>query len=78
MADKVQIKTYKLCPNCSFFCNSNESDEYCSSCGSKLIDICLNCGESITNPYAQFCKYCGAQYPGRKKDEKESKREMNF
>ncbi|RKY56313.1 MAG: hypothetical protein DRP89_01605 [Candidatus Neomarinimicrobiota bacterium] len=78
MKKEVTDQKYKICPNCSFFCSISESDEYCSLCGAKLIDICLNCGESITNPYAQFCKYCGAQYPGRKKDEKKSKREMKF
>ena len=78
MADKVQTKTYKLCPNCTFFCSISEPDEYCSLCGSILIESCEKCKASINNPYAQFCKYCGSQYPGRKKDEKESKREMKF
>ena len=71
-------KYYKICPGCTFFCNKNEPDEFCSLCGAKLINTCQICGKDINNPYAQFCKYCGAQYPGRKKDEKESKSEVKF
>jgi len=64
--EKVKIEyKYKLCPVCSFFCNINEQDKFCSFCGSQLIEACPECGEAIANPYAKFCKYCGKNYPGR-------------
>ncbi len=63
---KTDIRhNYKICPVCSFFCNVKEAGNYCSFCGSKLIDKCPKCGEPISNPYAKFCKYCGEHYPGR-------------
>ena len=59
------VHTFKLCPTCSFFCNTNEPDTFCSSCGSELIGGCPKCGKEIINPYAKYCKYCGSAYPGR-------------
>jgi len=56
---------YKICPQCSFFCNTKEPDTFCSQCGSKLIDHCPSCRGKIANPYAKYCKYCGASLPGR-------------
>ncbi len=59
------LHRYKICPECSFFCNETEKDNYCSYCGAKLILACPNCNKPIENPYAKFCKYCGKNYPGR-------------
>jgi len=69
----VELKqTYKLCPNCSFFCHILEKDKYCSLCGSKLIENCPTCLENISNPYAKYCKQCGTAYPGKIKTNKQS------
>lgn len=65
---KEHSNYYKICPNCNFFCHVNEPDEFCSKCGEKLIAKCTECGHSIDNPYAKFCKYCGVSLPGRKKE----------
>lgn len=59
---------YKLCPKCSFFCHKLEPDKYCSLCGTELIDSCPSCHKSISNPYAKYCKECGAEYPGKIKE----------
>ncbi len=67
--NKIEI-SYKLCTKCNFFCSMNELDEYCSLCGSKLIDVCPSCEREISNPYAHFCKYCGSAYPGKENMEK--------
>ncbi len=56
---------YRICPSCSFFCNKLEEDKFCSLCGSELIEECPTCKNSISNPYANYCKYCGESYPGR-------------
>jgi hypothetical protein len=69
MREKTKnLHLFKICPRCDFFCNVNEPDNYCSFCGTKLIETCPNCGKPIENPYANFCKYCGEVYPGRDKD----------
>ncbi len=65
--------TFKICPSCEYFCNSLEPDKYCSICGAELISKCPNCGGEISNPYANFCKYCGKLYPGRTKEEHNKK-----
>jgi len=57
------MKYYKTCPKCSYFCNLNEQDDFCSLCGAKLIDACQVCGKEIDNPYARYCKSCGEKYP---------------
>lgn len=59
--------TFRLCPVCEYFCNTEEPDKYCSICGAELIDTCPECGKPITNPYAHFCKFCGKSYPNRNK-----------
>ncbi len=69
MNEKVSSSYYKICPKCKYFCHTAEADEFCSLCGSKLIDMCPGCGKTIDNPYAKFCKYCGNNYPGKLKDE---------
>jgi len=71
MSNETKLKHYKICPDCSYFCNLNEQDEFCSLCGAKLIDTCQACGKEIENPYARYCKSCGSQYPGsaRKKED---------
>ncbi|MCK9559287.1 MAG: zinc ribbon domain-containing protein [Candidatus Marinimicrobia bacterium] len=57
--------TYKICPNCDYFCHANESDIYCPLCGEKLLDACPHCKARIILPYASFCKICGKRYPGK-------------
>ncbi len=76
LRDTGEIKTpvsqcYKICPSCSFFCNILEEDQYCSSCGTKLITACTDCGREIVNPYANYCKFCGTPLSKRKVDEEE-------
>jgi len=62
MSPKTDKKYYKLCTHCNFFCNVVEPDEFCSLCGSELIDMCQECGNKIDNPYARYCKVCGGNY----------------
>lgn len=59
--------TYKICPECSYFCSTNEDNNYCPFCGEGLINKCPNCDEKINTPYASFCSKCGTKYPGRNK-----------
>lgn len=59
--------TFKICRSCSFFAGKNEETKFCPDCGSELISACPNCKGIIDNPYANFCKLCGAEYPGRQK-----------
>ncbi|NCS89032.1 MAG: hypothetical protein GW789_09870 [Ignavibacteria bacterium] len=65
-------RAYKLCPKCNFFCHLSEHDQYCSLCGTQLIDKCPACSASISNPYAKFCKECGTAYPGKIQINKQS------
>lgn len=65
-------QAYKLCPKCGFFCHLSEVDQYCSLCGTQLIEKCQVCLESIDNPYANYCKKCGTAYPGREQTNKNS------
>lgn len=64
-----KLNRYKICPKCNYFCNILEKDNYCSLCGSKLIENCPECSEVIVNPYAKYCKKCGSSYPGRNKNQ---------
>ncbi|PJA97190.1 MAG: hypothetical protein CO129_02495 [Ignavibacteriales bacterium CG_4_9_14_3_um_filter_34_10] len=59
------IHSFRICPNCDYFCNTKEEDLFCPDCGSNLLDKCPNCGKEINYPYAKFCKHCGKPYPGR-------------
>ncbi len=56
------IRTFRICPNCNYFCNTNELDEFCSLCGTKLLSSCKFCQTEISNPYAKFCRKCGKPY----------------
>lgn len=60
--NKNMLKSYRICPDCDYFCNILEKDKYCSLCGSLLIDKCKKCGCEISNPYAHYCKCCGEAY----------------
>ena len=62
------MKYYKLCTKCNYFCRIEESDEYCSNCGTELIEECKNCGKKIDNPYAIYCKKCGTKYREQKNE----------
>ncbi len=64
---------YKICPNCNFFSHIDEPDEYCTQCGTKLIQSCPNCNNDIDNPFAKYCKHCGESLPGRSRE-----KEINF
>jgi predicted amidophosphoribosyltransferase len=70
----MAIKYYKICPECSFFCRIEEKDRFCSICGAELAEKCPHCGEKIDNPYAEYCKYCGARY----RTDEETKKINNF
>ncbi len=56
---------FKICTGCNYFCNKNESTEFCPYCGEKLIDKCPSCEDTITTPYGNYCTKCGHLYPGR-------------
>lgn len=66
-------KTYKLCPQCSFFSSTLEEGDYCPLCGATLISTCVQCKKPIDNPYVRFCRFCGKAYPGRDKEENDDK-----
>ena len=68
----MQDHKYKICPECEFFCNYLEPDKYCSICNEELIISCPKCGQDIKNPYANYCRFCGEKYPGRKKVDKKN------
>jgi class 3 adenylate cyclase/tetratricopeptide (TPR) repeat protein/ribosomal protein L40E len=44
------------CPNCQF--ENPEQDKYCRQCGTKLLQICLQCGSELY-PEDKFCGKCG-------------------
>ena len=54
-----QCNTFKICPNCNYFCNTKEKDKFCPICGEKLLEECSHCKMQIDYPYSKFCKYCG-------------------
>lgn len=56
------MKFYKICTQCNYYCRIEEKDEYCSLCGARLIEKCDKCGETVDNPYAEYCKSCGKKY----------------
>lgn len=68
MEKEKNIHTFKICKRCDFFAGIEENARFCPNCGSELISECPSCNGSIDNPYAKFCKLCGAEYPGRQKN----------
>jgi len=53
---------YRLCPSCGYFSHIDERQNYCTLCGSKLIEECAECKEVIGNPTGRYCPYCGGSY----------------
>ena len=56
---KILKQTYKLCPHCGNFINSEIEDKFCYLCGTPYIDKCPRCSESIIYPLAKECPACG-------------------
>lgn len=48
-----------------FCCDSlnNSGQEFCGSCGARLLPVCPNCGSS-RDPAARFCSNCSSQMNG--------------
>ena len=57
---------FKICPDCSYYCLTEEENIFCPFCGEELIDKCQECGEIIKMPHGDYCSKCGTIYPGRK------------
>ncbi|NOZ75794.1 MAG: hypothetical protein GXO90_10580 [FCB group bacterium] len=66
---------YLICPQCNYFCHAVEDACFCPSCGHELERYCRQCRKPIDNPYANYCKYCGATYPGRPRNSSEEKKQ---
>ena len=54
--------TYKICPDCDYFCNTKEENNFCPHCGVELKTECEKCNRPITYPYAKYCGICGNPY----------------
>lgn len=59
---------YKICPECDYYCNILEKNNYCPSCGTKLIEKCTGCNSGISYPFANYCGRCGKAYRTAKRD----------
>ncbi|WP_019588401.1 double zinc ribbon domain-containing protein [Deinococcus apachensis] len=52
--------TYRLCPHCARAVPGHSAEFYCANDGTRLLEVCPQCGAPITSPYARFCVRCGA------------------
>lgn len=50
---------YRLCPRCARAVPSTSEERYCANDGTRLLEVCPQCGAPITSPYARFCVRCG-------------------
>lgn len=55
------VKTGRNCPNCGAAVDSD--DEYCPSCGARLVDYCPSCGAHM-EPGQEVCDECGMSSRG--------------
>ena len=53
----MSVKKFIICPECGYV--AHEDEEFCPTCGAKLIDRCPQCGASIRDPFAIYCSRCG-------------------
>ena len=56
---RVPDKTYRICPECPFFCRTEELIVRCPWCRVRLLSRC-GCGEEIADPAASECARCGS------------------
>ena len=59
---KAELR-YHICPACSRSVPAAAMETYCPNDGSKMLDSCPGCGNTIRSPYHRFCSTCGAAYP---------------
>ena len=50
---------YRLCPRCARAVPGSSAERYCANDGTRLLEVCPQCGAPITSPYARFCVRCG-------------------
>ena len=55
------VKTGRNCPDCGAAVDAD--DEYCSSCGTRLVDYCPSCGAPMA-PGQEVCDECGMSSRG--------------
>lgn len=63
---KIKNNKYEICPVCGEI-GTRKGSEYCTICGSPLMNVCCSDASHINHPEANFCALCGNETIFKKK-----------